>query len=283
MMLNTSHSPFRLAMAQTLVEGGQPEANLNRAVAAIERSAELGCRVVVLPECLDLGWTDPSARELAEPIPGPHFERLAVAARNAKVFVASGLVERAGERIFNSAVLISAQGELLLHHRKINELDVALDLYSVGDRLGVVKTELGTFGLAVCADNFSDSLAVGHVLARMGAQVILSPCAWAVDADHDNTREPYGKLWLDAYSELARLYDVTVIGVSNVGWLTSGPWNGRKCIGCSLAVGPEGVIARAPYGVAAESLTCVAVQPRTLIGRGTLVGDALRARGYAGP
>jgi predicted amidohydrolase len=272
-----------LALAQTLVEGGRPGPNLDRAVAAVRRAAELGCRVVVLPECLDLGWTHPSARELAQPIPGPHFDRLADAARSAGVFVAAGLVERSGPRLFNAAVLIGPTGALLLHHRKINELDIALDLYSVGDRLGVVETELGTLGLAICADNFSDSLAVGHVLARMGAQVILSPSAWAVDADHDNIRNPYGKLWLDAYSELARLYDVTVVGVSNVGWITGGPWKGRKCIGCSLAVGPTGVLARGPYGDAAEAVITVEIAPRPPVGRGTTVAEALRCRGYVGP
>lgn len=276
-------SPFRLGMAQILVEGGRPSANLDRAVVAIRRAADLGCRVVVLPECLDLGWTDPSARDLARPIPGPHFDRPAAAARATGVYVAAGLVERAGDRRFNAAVLIGPDGELLLHHRKINELDIALDLYSVGDRLGVAETALGTLGLAICADNFSDSLAVGHVLARMGAQVILSPSAWAVDPDHDNSRDPYGKLWLDAYTELARLYDVTVVGVSNVGRLTGGPWAGRKCIGCSLAVGPTGVLARGPYGEAAEGVTVVEVEPRPPVGRGTQVGAALRDRGYTGP
>jgi hypothetical protein len=54
-------------------------------------------------------------------------------------------------------------------------LDIALDLYAVGDRLGVVETDLGTVGLATCADNFGSSLALGHVLARTVAQVILSP------------------------------------------------------------------------------------------------------------
>lgn len=276
-------SPFRLGMAQILVEGGRPSANLDRAVVATCRAADLGCRVVVLPECLDLGWTDPSARELARPIPGPHFDRLAAAARATGVYVAAGLVERAGDRRFNAAVLIGPDGELLLHHRKINELDIALGLYSVGDRLGVAETALGTLGLAICADNFSDSLAVGHVLARMGAQVILSPSAWAVDADHDHARDPYGKLWLDAYTELARLYDVTVVGVSNVGRLTGGPWAGRKCIGCSLAVGPTGVLARGPYGEAAEDVTVVEVEPRPPVGRGTRVAAALRDRGYTGP
>jgi predicted amidohydrolase len=276
-------TPFRLGMAQTLVEGGKPEANLDRAVAAIERAADLGCRVVVLPECLDLGWTHPSARELAQPIPGAHVDRLAAVARNVNVFVAAGLVERAGSRFYNSAVLIGPTGELLLHHRKINELDIAHDLYSIGNRLGIVETELGAFGLAICADNFSDSLAVSHVLCRMGAQVILSPSAWAVDADHDNVRQPYGKLWLDAYTELARLYDVTVVGVSNVGWLTGGPWQGRKCIGCSLAVDPSGVIGRGPYGESAEDVICVEVTPRMPIARGTQMADALRKRGYTGP
>jgi predicted amidohydrolase len=276
-------SPFRLGMAQTLVEGGRPGPKLDRAVAAIGRAADLGCRAVVLPECLDVGWTDPSARDLAQPIPGPHFDRLAETAKGRGVYVTAGLVERSGSRLFNAAVLIGPTGELLLHHRKINELDIALDLYAVGDRLGVAETELGTVGLAICADNFSDSLAIGHVLARMGAQVILSPSAWAVDADHDNERDPYGKLWLDAYAELARLYDVTVVGVSNVGWLTAGPWKGRKCIGCSLAVGPSGVLARGPYGEAAEAVTVVEVEPRPPVGRGTKVAEALRGRGYSGP
>jgi predicted amidohydrolase len=269
-------------MAQTLVEGGRPEANLRRAVDAIGNAAKRGCRLVVLPECLDCGWTDPSAREHAQPIPGPHASALAEAAREYSVFVAAGLVERSGDRLFNAAVLISPAGEILLHHRKVNELDIALDLYCIGDRLGAAETELGTLGIAICADNFGSSLAVSHVLARMGAQVILSPSAWAVDADHDNAREPYGKLWRDSYTELAKLYDVTVVGVSNVGPITGGPWAGRKCIGCSLAVGPGGgVLAEAAYGV--ECLHCVDVSPRPPIARGTGFATALEARGYRGP
>jgi predicted amidohydrolase len=275
---------FVAGMGQILVEGGRPAANLDRAVAAIAEASARGCRLVVLPECLDLGWTDPSARDLALPIPGAHSDRLAEAARTHRVYVAAGLVERCGQRLYNAAVLIDSDGRILLHHRKINELDIALDLYSVGDRLGVAATELGTIGLDICADNFGNSLAIGHVLARMGAQVIVSPSAWAVDADHDNDLEPYGGLWLEAYTELARLYDVTVIGVSNVGWLISGPWRGRRCIGCSLAVGPGGaVLARGPYGTHAADLVTVPVEPRPRIGEGTEIATALEARGYQGP
>jgi predicted amidohydrolase len=275
---------YKVAMGQILVEGGRPEANLDRAVDFIRQAAVRGCRLVVLPECLDLGWTDPSARDLAQPIPGPHADLLAQAARAHKVHVAAGLAERAGGRLYNAAVLIGPGGDLLLHHRKINELDIALDLYSVGDRLGVVETELGTLGLAVCADNFGNSLAIGHVLARMGAQFILSPSAWAVDADHDNAREPYGRLWRDSYTELARLYDLTVVGISNVGCMTDGPWKGKKCIGCSLAVGPGGgILAQGPYGENAEALVEVEVWPRPPVARGSDFAAVLRKRGYQGP
>src|SRR5687768_14212468 len=114
---------YQIGMAQILVEGGRPQANLGRAVDAVGRAASRGCRLVVLPECLDLGWTDPSARDLAQPIPGPHAYLLGEAAHAHQIFVAAGLVERAGDRRFNAAVLFGPAGDLLLHHRKINELD----------------------------------------------------------------------------------------------------------------------------------------------------------------
>jgi predicted amidohydrolase len=193
--------------------------------------------------------------------------------------VVAGLTELCDGEVFNSAVLLSPDGSILLRHRKINELDIGTSLYATGTSLGVVRTELGTIGITICADNFPDSLVLGHSIARMGAQLLLSPCAWAVDADHDNAREPYGRLWLDAYIPLARMYDMTVIGTSNVGWLTAGPWKGRKCIGCSLAVGPPGVVLmQGNYGESAEELLVVEVEPRPPIARGTEFAEQLRRR-----
>lgn len=275
---------FRLGMGQILVEGGEPSANLKRAWAMIGRAADAGCRAVVLPECLDLGWTFPGSRELAQPLPGPHSDLMVEAAQRAGVYVVAGLVERDGERIYNAAVLISPAGEILLKHRKINELAIAHDLYATGNCLGVADTPLGTIGVNICADNFPGSLALGHSLARMGAQLVLSPCAWAVDGDHDNVKQPYGGLWIGSYSKLAKLYGITVVGVSNVGWLRAGPWEGRKCIGCSLAVGPGGeILAQGPYGEAAEELIVVDVEPRQPLARGTEIAPALAEKGYDGP
>jgi predicted amidohydrolase len=267
-------------MGQMLVEPGEPDRNLRRASDMIRSAGNAGCKVIVLPECLDLGWTHPSATRLSEPIPGARSNVLAEAARRGGIYVVAGLAERDSEQIYNSAVLVSPEGRILLKHRKINELDIATPLYSIGTGIAVSSTDVGTVGVTICADNFPDSLVFGHSLARMGAQLLLSPCAWAVDADHDDGSEPYGQLWLDAYVPLARAYDMTVAGVSNVGWLTDGPWKGRKCIGCSLAVGPGGeVLMRGPYGEGAEALLVIDVELRAPIARGTGFADALRRRG----
>ncbi|MGC9320090.1 MAG: carbon-nitrogen hydrolase family protein, partial [Armatimonadota bacterium] len=202
----------------------------------------------------------------------------------ARIHVVAGLTERAGERVYNASVLLSPGGDLLLRHRKINILAIARDLYAVGDALAVAETALGTIGIPICADNFPSSLVLAHSLARMGAQMLLSPCAWAVPAEHDNRAKPYGEIWLTSFGELARLYDLTVVGVNGVGWITGGPWEGRKCIGCSLAMGPGGrVLVHALYGVDAEELLTIDVEPGPPIATGTGFAEALRERGYEGP
>lgn len=249
---------FNLGMGQMLVVGGDAEGNLRRAADMIRRAGEQDCAIVVLPECLNLGWTHASALQSAQPIPGPHSDELCRAARQAKIHVAAGLVERAGDRIYNAAILIAPDGTILLKHRKINELDIARPLYSTGQSLAVVRTPLGTIGLDICADNFPESLEIGHALARMGAEFLLSPSAWAVEADHDNVQDPYGGLWRDSFGTLARRNHMTVVGVSNVGRIEGGAWDGFKCIGCSLAVGPGGtILAEGPYGETAEALIIV--------------------------
>jgi predicted amidohydrolase len=250
----------RVAMAQILVEGGAPEANIARATARIAEAGAEGCDVVVLPECLDLAWTHPAAREMAEPIPGPRADRLADATRAAGVHVVAGLTERDDDRVHNTSVLISPTGDILLKHSKINLLDIARDVYQPGRSLSVAETPFGGVGIPICADNFGSCLHYSRSLVGMGAEIILSPCAWAVPPGFDNDATPYGGLWMDAYGTLARECGVPVVGVSNVGRMTGGPWNGHDCIGRSLAIGRDGeVAAHLPFGVDAECLHIVTV------------------------
>lgn len=263
-------------MGQIKIEAGRPDQNLTRAVAAIASASAAGCDLIVLPECLDIGWTDSRARVLAQPIPGEYVDRLARAARQHRIHVAAGLVERAGEQLFNAAVLLDDHGQLCLLHRKINELGIATDLYAIGDRLGVAHTRLGVIGLDICADNLPNSLEIGHVLARMGAEIIVAPSAWAVPPDHDPSVEPYGMLWQSAYQRLSRAYHLPVVGVSGVGRLEDGAWAGWPVIGCSLAVNADATVAaQAPYGADAASLVVVELNLRPPTELGTALTDRL--------
>lgn len=248
---------MKLALAQMLVEPGRPEANLARAEQRVAEAAASGADVVLLPECLDFGWTHPSARDGATSVPdGDTARRLIKVARRRQIFVCAGLVERAGDRLFNSALLIDPDGRVLLHHRKIHELDFARELYATGDRLGVEETPFGRVGVMICADGFAPNLAIGRALGLMGARLILSPCAWAVPAEHDNAREPYGGLWRESYGPVCRETGAVIAGCSNVGPVIAGEWAGRRCIGNSLVMGAK-PLAWGDHGEHADQLLLV--------------------------
>src|SRR5438093_873335 len=98
---------FNLGICQMRVVAGDPVHNRAHAAELVAEARRLGADVALLPECCDLGWTDPSSRELAEPIPGGATCRaLAAAARESGLYVCAGLVERDGEQVYNAAVLI---------------------------------------------------------------------------------------------------------------------------------------------------------------------------------
>jgi predicted amidohydrolase len=270
----------RIAMGQMLVEGGEPERNLRRAKGMIREAKENGAQIVLLPECLDLAWTHPSARTEAQPIPGPHSLEICGTAKEHSIHVCAGLVERAGDKIYNSAIFVNDEGQILLKYRKINILAVAKDLYSVGRSLSVIETSFGLIGVNICSDNYHDALEIGHTLGRMGAQLILSPSSWTVLYGLTEVDNPYGAKWFQPYHTLARLYDLVVVSATSVGVIVGGPYEGMKMVGCSLAVGKDGIIAQGKYNEFAGEIYYADVQIPEPIPLGTAIGERLKALGY---
>jgi len=271
---------IRIALGQILVEGGEPDRNLERAEKAIEDGANAGAQIVLLPECLDLGWTHPSALNEAEPIPGPRAERLIDKARQRGVYLCAGLTEKFENRVFNSAIFSAPDGSLLHVYRKINVLDIAQQYYSIGRSLSVIETPLGNIGINICADNYADSLELGHTLGRMGAQIILSPSSWTVDFSITDDNQDYLEKWVKPYHTLAELYDMVIVSVTSVGVIVGGPFEGKKMVGCSVAVGSEGIIFRDKYNEFAGSLGIVDIEVPAEHPKGTDVGKMLREKGY---
>ena len=253
-------TPAKIAMVQMRVDFARAQENLARAERAIAQAAASGCCCAVLPECCDIGWGLPDALSYADQIPGPRTQRLGRLAAQHGMYIVAGLTENDNGHCYNTAVIISPTGELLGKHRKINVLPGVEDMvYAVGDRLGVYDTDFGRVGIDICADNARSHLMLGHALAAMGAQMILSPCAWAVTANDAAQRTPYGAEWLESYGILAKEHGLWVVGVSNVGEVGAGVWAGWKCIGNSIAMSPDGVALTMEYGVDAEAVGVVSI------------------------
>lgn len=265
---------IRVGMLQIRVVFSDAAGNLTRAAEAVKKAVQEGAEICVLPEAMDLGWANPEAAELATPIPGPVSGLLSAMAVKNHVWLVSGMTEKDGDDVYNTALLISPQGEIKAKHRKINILTGVEDVYTPGDRLQTVKTPLGRIGFDICADNFVTSLPLGHALARMGAQIILSPCAWAVVPDRDPKTDPYGAEWHEPYSLLSGLYHIPVIGVSNVGQVSAGTWKGWKAIGNSIAYDSDGTLKTVlPYGEDAECVRVIEVELKDPEHTGTALSE----------
>ncbi len=248
---------MRLAMAQILVEGGEPWRNLERAEKKITEAKQLQADIVLLPETLDLAWTHPSAHNEAEPVPGAFSDFFCALAARHNIWLCVGLTEKDGDKKYNTALLINDKGGIVGKHRKINLLTVEFPFYQVGQSLNVYDTPFGKIGLNICADNYIDAIDIGHSLARMGAQLILAPSSWTVDFSITEAEDPYKDKWIRPLSTLAKMHNLVIASATSVGYIVGGPYEGKKMVGCSLCVNEHGVMARGEFNEFAGDLVLV--------------------------
>jgi predicted amidohydrolase len=274
-------NPLKIGLGQLLVEGGEPMRNLKRAVDMVQSAAALHCALIVLPETLDFAWTHPNGLTEAESIPGKFSDVLCEAAKANSIYICAGLTEKGEDgKNYNAALLISPTGEIILKYHKINLLEVEQPFYAPGKKLEVVQTEIGRIGVNICADNYFESLCIGHTLGRMGAQLILSPASWTVDFGVNEVHDPYGEKWVKPLGQLAMLFDLVVVSTTSVGYIVGGPYEGKKSIGCSLAVGPKGIIAQGAFNEFAGELITCEVELTDRKETGTALSSLLQSKGY---
>jgi len=161
-------------MDVTLAEPGK---NLDRIIALLEETSQQGARLTIFPECALPGYCFDSREEAlphAEPIPGPSCEKLAEACARVNVYAIMGMLESAGDKLFNAAVLIGPQG-LIASYRKIHLPFLGVDRFTdPGDRpFEVHEVEGVRVGLHICYDSaFPES---ARVMALNGADLIALP------------------------------------------------------------------------------------------------------------
>ena len=268
-------------MAQLLVEGGEPERNIERAITLIEEAADRNCQIVLLPETIDFAWTYPRGIEECEKIPGKFTLPFTDIAKERGIYICVGLTEKiSAEKRHNTAILIDNHGEIILKYHKINLLTVEHPYYEVGQTLNVVDTPFGKIGVNICADNYRDALHIGHALARMGAQINLSPSSWTVDYSITEEHEPYAEKWIKPLSKLAALYNLVIASTTSVGYIVGGPYEGKKMVGCSLLLNQDGIIKQGQMNEFAGELIDANVEIPYREEKGTQIGEMLAGKGY---
>jgi len=159
--------------------------NVATAERLARRAAAQGAQVLLLPELFETPYfcavQDSRYYDLAHPLLGhptvSHFQRLA---RDLGVVIPVPIYERAGLSLFNTVVVIDADGTLLGHYRKshIPQAPGYEEKYyfSPGDTgFEPFRTAYGSMGIAICWDQWFPEAA--RALVLRGAEFLMYPTA----------------------------------------------------------------------------------------------------------
>lgn len=181
---------FTLACCQFFVRA-EKQRNLETARSYVEKAAQQGAKVVVLPECFNSPYSSQFFRRMAERLPpfaaeeSETVKACKAAAKDNSVWLIAGSIPEVEKvedhtRIFNTCLAFNPDGEIVAKYRKMHLFDIAMPgveneslTFTAGSSFTTFKTEFATFGIGLCNDlRFPECAAI---LSQMGAEVLLFP------------------------------------------------------------------------------------------------------------
>ena len=228
----------KVAMCQIFSLDGDRYGNFVRIENAIGQAKDDGAEIICFPETIILGWVNSDAHERACSIPGKDSERLCKLAKDYQTYLCVGLAEKEGRNLYDSAVLINDEGQILLKHRKINVLtELMTPPYTTGKNVNVIETKFGKIGLLICADTHKDEIL--NRVAALKLDLLLVPYGYAaVESEWPG----HGKELENVVTRTAKKTGAPVVGTNLIGEITKGPWKGRVYGGHSIAADKNGKI-----------------------------------------
>lgn len=185
--------------------------------------------LIVFPELITSGYElGVRFTEMAQRVPGPTVNLIAQRANEYGVYVAFGMVvkERVESVLYNSAILIGPEGDLVEVYNKTHLRGEERMAFREGFKMPVIETEMGTIGLMIGYDLAFPEVA--RSLTLDGAEIIAVLANWEASAIDE------WKTYLRA-----RAYEnaVYMIGSNRVGEDVTLTFGGE-----SMVVGPRGQI-----------------------------------------
>ena len=104
---------MKVAVAQISCSLGDPETNLSKVRDFSLRAKEAGGELIVFPEMTDTGYWMPVIQKHAEYWKTGFVPSLQKIANQLSIAIVSGVSERDGSSIYNSQVLVDAQGTIV--------------------------------------------------------------------------------------------------------------------------------------------------------------------------
>ena len=171
---------FVIACIQMEPHVGARRDNVACSIRHIESAAKNGASLVVLPELANSGYVFADRDEafsLAEELPnGATAQLFTEAARRLGIHIVAGIAERAGERLYNSAIFTGPSGPIGVY-RKLHLWGDEKRFFEPGD-LGVpvFDTPLGRIAIAICYDGWFPE--IYRLAATRGADLVCMPTNW---------------------------------------------------------------------------------------------------------
>ena len=191
------YKKLKVGLCQIFTKAWAVQDNIKRTIAAIEQAAEKGADIAVTPECvldgyagLDIFDNDMSKDlwqrliAISEPLDGENVTKVREKAKKLGIYVLLGFVERDKDgEIYNSAALISRQGEIIDTYHKVHcrpfEDKKRDGLYVSGEKYSVydIKTSDCQFkgGTIICFDREIPEST--RCLRALGSEIIFCPLA----------------------------------------------------------------------------------------------------------
>jgi predicted amidohydrolase len=186
---------FLMAAAQ-MTSTSDRARNLDTAVRLIQQAADLGARLVGLPENFSFMGKEEDRIAGAEAVDGPTISALREVARRREVHVVAGSIAEkidAPGKTGNTSVLIANDGSIAAVYRKIHLFDVDIPdgaryaeskTVEPGHDVVCADTPLGKLGLTVCYDLRFPELY--RALSTAGADILSIPSAFTLFTGKDH-------------------------------------------------------------------------------------------------
>jgi predicted amidohydrolase len=182
---------IRIAGVSCLIRPADPEFNL----AQIEKWTHLAAKespdLVLFNETSATGYAqDVVMRTLAETLQGETVKRVTALAKKSGVFIAAGMMEKAGHRRYNSHVVVGPGGLVGVHRKSWLPDNKERDVFDPGDDANIIDIGLCKLGVAICYESVYADHCIA--LAGNGAEVILAPYMNGVTAQEISAgKRPY--------------------------------------------------------------------------------------------